>query len=107
MMEKFFFCLLNLAIVNSLILYRKWVLPCNATKAELRKVKQAEFRTQVIKQMIAKSGDKITPLCILKCTSAPGLEIQRLIGRHFIQKVIVDRQKTILVDHEKFVFPRN
>ena len=96
MMEKKFFCLLNLAIANFLILYREWVLPCNATKAELRKVKQAEFRTQVIKQTIAKSGDKITPLCILKCTSAPDLQIQRLIGKHFIQNVIVDRQKTYI-----------
>ena len=57
---------------------------------------QTEFRTQVINQMIAKSGDKITPSCIPKCTSAPGLEIQRLSGRHFIQKIIVDKQKTCI-----------
>ena len=44
--------------------------------------------------MIAKFGDKITPPCIPKCTSAPYLEIQRLTSRHFIQKIIVDRQKT-------------
>ena len=34
--EKVFFHLLNLAMVNSFILYRKWVLSCDATKAELR-----------------------------------------------------------------------
>ena len=56
--------------------------------------------------MIAKSGDKITPHCISKYRSVPGLEIQRLTGRHFIQKIVVDRQKTLLVDHAKFVFPR-
>ena len=46
--------------------------------------------------MIAKSRDKITPPCIPKYTSAPGLETQRLTGRHFIQKIIVDRQKTCI-----------
>ena len=96
MVEKVFFCLLNLATVNSFILYRKWLLSCDATKAELKKVTQTEFCTEVIKQMIAKSGDKITPPCIPKCTSAPGLEIQRLTGRHFIQKIIVDGQKTCI-----------
>ena len=30
--------------------------------------------------MIAKFCDKITPPCIPKCISAPGLEIQRLTG---------------------------
>ena len=94
--EKVFFCLLNLAVVNSFILYCEWLLSCNATKTELRKVVQTEFRTQVINQMIAKSGDKITPSCIPKCTSAPGFEIQRLSGRHFIQKIIVDKQKTCI-----------
>ena len=83
---------------------------CNATKAELRKVTQTEFRTQVIKQMIAKSRDKITPLCIPKCTSAPGSEIQRLTAKHFIQKITADRQKTrisrsckvcVLAEHEE------
>ena len=44
--------------------------------------------------MIAKSGDKIFPPCISKCTSASYLEIQRLTAWHFIQKIIVDRQKT-------------
>ena len=94
MREKVFFHLLNLAMVNSFILYREWVLSCNATKAELRKVTQTEFHTQVIKHMITKSGDKITPPCIPKCTSAPGLEIQRLTSRHFIKKIIADRKKT-------------
>ena len=70
-------------MVNSFILYREWLLSCNTTKAELRKVMQTKFPTKVIKQMIAKSGDKITPPCIPKCTSAPGLEIQRLTGRHY------------------------
>ena len=46
--------------------------------------------------MIAKSGDKITPPCIPKSIPAPGLEIQRLTGRHFIQKIIVDRQKACI-----------
>ena len=91
-----FFCLLNLAMVNSFILYREWLLSCDATKAELRKVTQTEFRTQVIKQIIAKSGDKITPPCIPKRTSEPGLEIQKLTGKHFIQKIIVDSQKTCI-----------
>ena len=44
--------------------------------------------------MITKFGDKITPPCIPKCTSAPYLESQRLTSRHFIQKNFVDRQKT-------------
>ena len=44
--------------------------------------------------MVTKSGDKITPFCIPKCTSAPGLEIQRLTGKHSFQKITVDRQKT-------------
>ena len=44
--------------------------------------------------MIAKSGDKIILLCIPKCTSAPSLEIQRLTGKHFVQKITVDWQKT-------------
>ena len=92
-------------MVNSFILYREWLLPCDTTKAELRKVTQTEFRTQVIKQMIAKSGDKITPPCIPKCTSAPGLEIQRLTGRHFIQKIIVDRQKTCISQSCKVCVP--
>ena len=83
-------------MVNSFTLYQKWLLPCNATKAEPRKVMQTEFHTQVIKQMIAKSGDKITLPCIPKCTSASDLEIQRLTGRHFIQKIIVDRQKACI-----------
>ena len=69
------------------------VLSCNATKAELRNVMQTELRTEVIKQMIAKYDDKITPPCIPKHTSASGLEIQRLTGRHYIQKIIVSRQK--------------
>ena len=43
--EKVFFCLLNLAVVNSFILYCEWLLSCNATKAELRKVMQTEFRS--------------------------------------------------------------
>ena len=43
--------------------------------------------------MIAKSGDKIILLCIPKCTSAPGLEIQRLTGKHFVQKITVDWRK--------------
>ena len=46
--------------------------------------------------MIAKSGDKITASCIPKYASAPGLEIQRLTGTHFIQKIIVDKQKTCI-----------
>ena len=46
--------------------------------------------------MIAKSGNKITPLCIPKCTSVTGLEIQRLTGKHFILKIIVVRQKTCI-----------
>ena len=104
MVEKGFFHLLNVAMVNSFIFYCKWVQSCDAPKVELRKVMQTEFGTQVIKRMIAKSGDKITPPCIPKCTSAPSLEIQRLTGRHLIQKIIVDRQKTLLVDHAKFVF---
>ena len=83
-------------MVNSFILYHESLLSCNATKAELLKVMQTEFHTQVIKQMIAKSVDKITPPCIPKCTSAPGLEIQRLTGRHFIQKIIVDRKKACI-----------
>ena len=74
--------------------FHNWLLSCNASKPELRKVTQTEFHTQVIKQMIAKSDDKITPPYLPKCTSAPGLEIQRLTGRHFITKIIVDRQKT-------------
>ena len=41
---KVFFHLLNLPMVNSFILYHGWVLFCNATKAELRKVMQSEFR---------------------------------------------------------------
>ena len=56
--------------------------------------------------MIAKSGNKITPLCIPKCTSVPGLEIQRLTGRHFILKIIVGK-KPVSVDHAKFVFLQN
>ena len=83
-------------MVNSFILYCEWLLSCEATKAELRKVTQTAFRTQVIKQMIPKSGDKSTPPCIPKRTSAPGLEIQRLTGKHFIQKIIVDSQKTCI-----------
>ena len=54
--------------------------------------------------MIAKFCDKITPPCIPKCISAPGLEIQRLTGWHFIQKIIVDRQKTCISHHAKFVY---
>ena len=103
--EKVFFHLLNLAMVNSFILYRKWVLSCDATKAELRKVTQTEFRTQVIKQMFAKSGDKIAPPCIPKCISTPGLEIQRLAGRHFIPKIIVGRQKTCICRSCKVCVP--
>ena len=80
-------------MVNYFIFYREWLLSCDTTKAELRKVTQTEIRKQVIKQMIAKSGDKISPPCIPKRASAPGLEIQRLTGRHFIQKIIVGRQK--------------
>ena len=57
--------------------------------------------------MIAKSGDKIILLCIPKCTSAPGLEIQRLTGKHFVQKITVDWQKTRISRHVKFVFSRN
>ena len=82
MAEKGFFHLLNLTMVNSFVLYREWVLSCDATKAELR--------------MIAKSGEKITPPYIPKYTSAPGLEIQILSGRHFIQNIIDDRQKTCI-----------
>ena len=55
--------------------------------------------------MIAKSGNKITPLCIPKCTSVPGLEIQRLTGRHFILKIIVDRQKTCISQSCKVCVP--
>ena len=55
--------------------------------------------------MIAKSGDKITPPCIPKCTSAPVLEIQRLTGRYFIQKIIIDKQKTCISQSGKVCVP--
>ena len=100
-------------MVNSFILYHEWLLSCNIIKAELRKVTQTEFCTQVIKQMIAnlvinKSGDKITPPYIPKCTSAPGLVIQRLTGRDTLfKKLLLISKKLVLVDHAKFVFLQN
>ena len=45
----------------------------------------------------SKFGDEITPLCIPKLISTPGLEIQRLTGRPLIEKLV-------LVNHAKFVF---
>ena len=41
--KKVFCLLLNLAMVNSFILYREWALSCDATKAELKKVTLLSF----------------------------------------------------------------
>jgi len=96
-LKKVLFRLLNLAMVNAYILYCEWLSSVKQySSAKLKRYSQTEFRSQVIKQMIAKCGNDLSPPCQHKRTPVYNLKLQRLSGRHFIQKIVVEGKSRIM-----------
>ena len=90
--KKVFFPLMNIAMVNSYIMYKAWL----STKppAKNKRVTQTNFRTNVIQAMIPEAGNEfITPTSPRNSSSSIGYEVQRLSGRHFPRKIEIVLKK--------------
>ena len=94
--EKVFFHLMNIAVVNSYIMYKAWLSTKPSTKN--KHVTQIYFCTNVIKAMISEAGDElIPPTAPRNSSSSIGYEVQRLSGQHFPRKIEIVSKKGVVL----------